>query len=65
MNKTDYFAIFLPSDVYRDSSGQVMWDLWWTKWHWGRFSPGTSVSPVNSHYTNCAKFIIYHPVLVQ
>jgi hypothetical protein len=17
---------------------QVMWDLWWTKWHWGRFS---------------------------
>jgi hypothetical protein len=17
--------------------GQVMWDLWWTKWHWGRF----------------------------
>jgi hypothetical protein len=23
---------------------QVMWDLWWTKWHWGRFS-STSVSP--------------------
>jgi hypothetical protein len=22
-----------------------MWDLWWTKWHWGRFSPSTSVSP--------------------
>jgi hypothetical protein len=19
-------------------SGQSMWDLWWTKWHWGRFS---------------------------
>jgi hypothetical protein len=17
--------------------GQVMWDLWWTKWHWGMF----------------------------
>jgi hypothetical protein len=22
----------------------VMWDLWWTKWRWGRFSPSTSVS---------------------
>jgi hypothetical protein len=21
-----------------------MWDLWWTKWRWGRFSPSTSVS---------------------
>jgi hypothetical protein len=21
-----------------------MWDLWWTKWHWGRFSLSTSVS---------------------
>jgi hypothetical protein len=21
-----------------------MWDLWRTKWHWGRFSPSTSVS---------------------
>jgi hypothetical protein len=21
------------------STNQVMWDLWWTKWHWGRFSP--------------------------
>jgi hypothetical protein len=25
--------------------GQVTWDLWWTKWHWGRFCPSTSVSP--------------------
>jgi hypothetical protein len=24
-------------------TGQVMWNLWWAKWHWGRFSPGTSV----------------------
>jgi hypothetical protein len=22
-----------------------MWDLWWTKWRLGRFSPSTSVSP--------------------
>jgi hypothetical protein len=28
----------------RDSSpGQSMWDLWWTKWHWGRFSLSTWV----------------------
>jgi hypothetical protein len=26
-----------------------MWDLWWTKWNWGRFSPSTSVSADNSH----------------
>jgi hypothetical protein len=25
--------------------GLVKWDLWWTKWRWGRFSPRTSVSP--------------------
>jgi hypothetical protein len=24
-----------------------MWDLWWTKWRWGRFSPSTSVYPAN------------------
>jgi hypothetical protein len=27
------------------SPGHIMWDLWWTKWYWGRFSPSTSVSP--------------------
>jgi hypothetical protein len=32
-----------------------MWDLWWTKWHWGRFSPSNSVSPANHHST---KFFI-------
>jgi hypothetical protein len=26
------------------SPGQVMWDLWWTKRHWGRFPRSTSVS---------------------
>jgi hypothetical protein len=30
-----------------------MWDLWWTKWHWCRFSPSASVSPPNSHSTDC------------
>jgi hypothetical protein len=31
--------------------GLVKWDLWWTKWPRGRFSPSTSVSPAN-HSTN-------------
>jgi hypothetical protein len=45
---------------------QVMWDLWWTKWHWGRFSPSISLSPANSLSTDCSTFIIiYHPGLVQ
>jgi hypothetical protein len=44
---------------------QVMWDLWWTKWHWGRFSPSTSVSPANSPSTNSNTLIINHPGLVQ
>jgi hypothetical protein len=45
--------------------GQVMWDLWWTKWHWGRFSPSTLVSPANPHSTDCSIIIIDHPGLVQ
>ena len=28
-----------------------MWDLWWTKWHWDRFSPSTSVFPCQFHST--------------
>jgi hypothetical protein len=39
--------------------------LWWTKWHWGRFSPSTSVSPADSRSTDCSTFIMYHPSLVQ
>jgi hypothetical protein len=35
-----------------------MWDLWWTKWHWGWFSQSTSVSPANLHFTNCFTIII-------
>jgi hypothetical protein len=42
-------------------TGLVKWDLWWTKWRWGRFSPSTSVSPANFHSTNCSTFtLIYH-----
>jgi hypothetical protein len=29
--------------------------LWWTKWHWGRFSLSTSVSSANFHSTSCSK----------
>jgi hypothetical protein len=43
-----------------------MWDLWWTKWRWGRFSPSTSVSPANLYSTNFSTITItYHPGLVQ
>jgi hypothetical protein len=43
-----------------------MWDLWWTKWRWGRFSPSTSVSPANLHFTNFSTITItYQPGLVQ
>jgi hypothetical protein len=38
--------------------GQFMWDLWWIKWRWYRFAPSTSVSPTNSHSTDCSTFII-------
>jgi hypothetical protein len=34
-----------------------MWGLWWTKRHWGRFSPSTSVSPAN-HSTDFPIIII-------
>jgi hypothetical protein len=27
-----------------------MWDLWWTKWRWGRFSLSTSVSCASSQF---------------
>jgi hypothetical protein len=48
------------------SPSLVMWDLWWTKWCQGRFSPSTSVSPANLHSTNCSTItLVYHLGLVQ
>jgi hypothetical protein len=42
-----------------------MWDLWWTKRHWGRFYPSISVS-LATHPTDCSTLIIiHHPGLVQ
>jgi hypothetical protein len=40
------------------ASGQSMWGLWWTKRHWGRFSPSTSVSLSNHHSINFSIIII-------
>jgi hypothetical protein len=46
--------------------GLFMGDLWWTKSRWGSFSPSTSVSPANSHSTDCSTItVIYHLGLVQ
>jgi hypothetical protein len=43
-----------------------MWDLWWTKLHWGEFFPSTSVSFPDSLSTACSALIlIHHPWLVQ
>jgi hypothetical protein len=35
-----------------------VWDLCWTKRHWGRFTPSTSVSHASHHSTNFAIIII-------
>jgi hypothetical protein len=44
----------------------LMWDLWWTKWRWSRFSPSTSVSPANFHSTSFSTITITdHLGLVQ
>jgi hypothetical protein len=46
--------------------GLVMWDLWWTKWRWCRFSQSLSVFPAKLHSTNFSTITItYHPRLVQ
>jgi hypothetical protein len=50
---------WLPTVTARvRARGQVMWDLWWTKWHRGTFSPSTSISPANLHSTNCSTITI-------
>jgi hypothetical protein len=42
----------------RHSLDQSMWDLWWTVWHWDRFSLSTSVSFPHFHST----FYLCHTV---
>jgi hypothetical protein len=42
-----------------------MWDLWWTKWHWGSFSPSNMVF-FATHFTDCSTLIIiHHLALIQ
>jgi hypothetical protein len=47
------------------SKGQVMWDLWWTKWHWGRVHQDASVSSANHSTDSTTLIIIQNPGLVQ
>jgi hypothetical protein len=48
---------WLPTAAARVRIRAGMWCLWWTKRHWGRFSPSTSVSPANHHSTNSSIII--------
>jgi hypothetical protein len=43
--------------------GQVVWDLWWTTWHWGGCSSSISISLAKSHSTECS-ILVCHPGLV-
>jgi hypothetical protein len=36
---------------------QVVWDLWWIKWHRGGLTPSTSVSSASFNFPNCSIFI--------
>jgi hypothetical protein len=58
-------AVSAQADSHRSglgpSTGKVMWDFWWKKWHRGRLSPSTYVYFVN-HYT-CCSTSIHHPGL--
>jgi hypothetical protein len=49
---------WFPTAAARIRVRARMWNLWWTKRHWGRFSPRTSVSPVNRHSANFSIIII-------
>jgi hypothetical protein len=50
---------WLPTVTARvRSRGLVKWDLWWTKWRWGGFSPSTWVSLANLHSTKFSIIII-------
>jgi hypothetical protein len=47
------YSSSIPDQV---RSVHVVWDLWWTECHWGRFCSSTSISPTNFHSTNCSIF---------
>jgi hypothetical protein len=39
-----------------------MWDLWWTKWHWGRFFSEFFGFPLPISFHHCSIFICHHPM---
>jgi hypothetical protein len=45
------------SSVGQPSAAPTMQNMWWTDRHWWRFSVRISVSPTNSHSTDCSIFI--------
>jgi hypothetical protein len=49
---------WVPTAAAQVRAEAGMWGLWWTKWHWGRFSPSASVSPANHLSTNFSIIII-------
>jgi hypothetical protein len=52
---------WLPTAAARVRAGSGKWDLWWTNWRRGRFSPSTSVSPAKTiHSTNFSILTITH-----
>jgi hypothetical protein len=61
----------LPTAATRIS---IMWDLWWTKWHWDIFPSSISLALATYDSSDCSIIItiiiiiiiiIYHPGLVQ
>jgi hypothetical protein len=55
---TQAVSRWLPTAVSRVSALAACDVLWWRKWHWGRFSPSTSVSSANHHSTNFSIVIV-------
>jgi hypothetical protein len=58
MMHQDWCLNHLPWIIHTSSHSRK-WDLWWTKWHRGRFPPSTSVSPAKTiHSTNFSIIIM-------
>jgi hypothetical protein len=48
-----YYSQLFSLASHLGDPGSVMWDLWWRKWNYGRYS-STSVSHAKSDSTNCS-----------
>jgi hypothetical protein len=40
-----------------------VWDLWCTKWYWGKYFPSTVATPAYSHFTNFVTLIISSSII--